>query len=199
MTRAAISLAVAWMMGPSRLTSSVMVAGDQGIATLMAAATSPELARTGAAIDHSALSSSSSLVAMPARRTWSSSASSAFLFVWVRGPRWRRSMRSRRSGRDRACPAHSRTCCTACRSGSGSNRAQTSPGPMFRSWDPAEGSGSRPRSRRTHPTGRRPARRSSQAPTGSRTGSSRTRLGSSPTRPTGHRSHLISHWPRAGA
>src|SRR5262249_7034609 len=40
MTRAAISLAVAWTMGPSRLTSSVMVAGDQGIATLMAAATS---------------------------------------------------------------------------------------------------------------------------------------------------------------
>jgi len=69
-TRAAISCAVAWMVGPSRVTSSLMVAGDQGIDTLTAATTSPERARTGAAMDRSALSSSSSLTAMPVRRTW---------------------------------------------------------------------------------------------------------------------------------
>ena len=41
-TRAAISFAVAWTVGPSRPVSSLIVAGDHGIDTLTAATTSPE-------------------------------------------------------------------------------------------------------------------------------------------------------------
>jgi hypothetical protein len=85
-TLAAICVAVPWMVGPSWTTSSFMAAGDHGMATLTAATTSPERERTGAAMDRSALSSSSSLVARPVRRTCSSSASSECLSVSVRGP-----------------------------------------------------------------------------------------------------------------
>jgi hypothetical protein len=72
-TWAAIFSAVARTTGPRRLTSSLIAAGDQRIATLTAATASLERERTGAAIDRSALSSSSSLVAIPVRRTCSGS------------------------------------------------------------------------------------------------------------------------------
>ncbi len=68
-TLAAICFAVAWMVGPSRATRSLIATGDHGVATLTAATTWPVRDRTGTAIDCSALSSSSSLMAMPVRRT----------------------------------------------------------------------------------------------------------------------------------
>src|ERR1700735_4683226 len=89
-TWAAILLAAARTVGPSRLTSSLIAAGDHGIARLTAATTWPDRERIGAAIDRSALSSSSSLVAMLVQRTFSSSLIRDFLSVRVRGRRWTR-------------------------------------------------------------------------------------------------------------
>jgi alpha,alpha-trehalase len=96
-TSSEICRAVACSTGPNWSASSLIATGDQGIARLTAATTAPARDLIGAAIDRSPLSSSSSLTAMPVRRTWPSSVISAALLPTERGPRGRNSMRSSRS------------------------------------------------------------------------------------------------------
>lgn len=64
-TRAVILFAASWTVRRSRRTSSLVAAGEYGTDTFTAATTPSDRARTGAAIDRSALASSSSLTARP--------------------------------------------------------------------------------------------------------------------------------------